>query len=254
LGLFWRKIANTFGNISLVFDLSVNSKIYLDPDRQHNLRQRVLLIEHPNRRTDMRVATGLFVLVTGALMMTPITSLAKGKEGQGANQSGARAQIERGQKDLDRDRLRTRDRVSVPSHDRDRIQDRTHAPDFAKLSDHDIYGQEVMTAQERDAYRNQLQNAASSEERRRIEAAHRHEVQVRAQGQGIDLAPPGQGIYGGAIMSVEERNQYREQLRLTGSDPEKKTRFMAQHQEKMQQRAKAQGIDLDGMTETEEAE
>lgn len=202
----------------------------------------------------MRVATVLFVLVAGALMLTPITSMAKGKEGSGASQSGARAQIERGQKDLDRDRLRTRDRVSVPSHDRDRIQDRTHAPDFAKLSDHDIYGQEMMTAQERNAYRKQLQDAASSEERKRIEATHRHEMQVRAQEQGIDLAPPGQDIYGGAIMSVEERNRYREQLRLTESDPKEKTRFMAKHQEKMQKRAKAQGIDLDGMTEVEEAE
>lgn len=202
----------------------------------------------------MRVATTLFVIAAGALVLTPITGLAKGKEGSGASQSGARAQIERGQRDLDRDRLRTRDRVSVPSRDRDRIQDRTHAPDFAKLSDHDIYGQEVMTAQERNAYRKQLQDAASSEDRKRIEAAHRHEMQIRAREQGVDLAPPGQGIYGGAMMSVEERNQYREQLRLSESDPEKKTRFMAQHQEKMQQRAKAQGIDLDGVTEAEEAE
>lgn len=201
----------------------------------------------------MRTATSLFVLVAGALMLTPITGLAKGKEG-GASQSSARAQIERGQRDLDRDRLRTHDRVSEPSHDRDRIQDRTHAPDFANLSDHDIYGHEVMTGSERDAYRLQLQNAETSEERSRIEAEHRHEVQVRAQEQDIDLAPPGQGIYGGAIMSVEERNQYREQLRLTESDPEKQTQFMAQHQEKMQQRAEAQGIDLDGMAEVEEAE
>ena len=51
-------------------------------------------------------------------------------------------------------------------------------------------------------------------------------------------------IYGHELMSVEERNQYREQLRLVGEDPEKRTRFIAEHQEKMQLRAKAQGVDL----------
>ena len=55
----------------------------------------------------------------------------------------------------------------------------------------------------------------------------------------------GDGIYGGELMSVEERNQYREQLRLTESDPEAQTRFKAQHQEEMQRRAKAQGVTLD---------
>lgn len=55
----------------------------------------------------------------------------------------------------------------------------------------------------------------------------------------------GNGIYGGELMSVEERNQYREQLRLTESDPEAQTRFKAQHKEEMQRRAKAQGVHLE---------
>ena len=61
-------------------------------------------------------------------------------------------------------------------------------------------------------------------------------------------------IYGGELMSVEERNQYREQLRLTESDPEARTKFMAQHQEKMQARANQQGVKIKDRTETEEAE
>jgi len=61
-------------------------------------------------------------------------------------------------------------------------------------------------------------------------------------------------IYGGEFMSVEERNQYREQLRLTDSDPQAHTKLEAQHQEKMQQRAKAQGKTLDPPVENEEAE
>ena len=51
-------------------------------------------------------------------------------------------------------------------------------------------------------------------------------------------------IYGAELMSEQERNQYREQLRLIGQDPEKRTQFMAQHKEEMQKRAKAKGVDL----------
>lgn len=51
-------------------------------------------------------------------------------------------------------------------------------------------------------------------------------------------------IYGGDLMSEQERNRYREQLRLTESDPEARNRFLARHREEMQQRAKEQGKQL----------
>lgn len=62
------------------------------------------------------------------------------------------------------------------------------------------------------------------------------------------------GIYGSELMSVEERNQYREQLRLTESDPKAQTKFMAEHREKMQQRAKAKGKVLEDPPAAEQAE
>lgn len=62
------------------------------------------------------------------------------------------------------------------------------------------------------------------------------------------------GIYGGELMSVNERNQYREQLRLTESDPQARTKFVAQHKEEMQQRAKAQGVRIGDPVDTEEGE
>ncbi len=52
------------------------------------------------------------------------------------------------------------------------------------------------------------------------------------------------GIYGGDLMSEQERNRYREQLRRTESDPEARNRFLARHREEMQQRAKEQGKQL----------
>lgn len=52
------------------------------------------------------------------------------------------------------------------------------------------------------------------------------------------------GIYGGELMSVEERNQFHEQLRLTENDPQARTKLMAEHREQMQQRAKTKGVEL----------
>ena len=197
----------------------------------------------------MRIKAAISVLATSVLILLSTAIFAQHGPPGGHAQPQDRAQAERGQqsdrdRDFDRDRLRDRDRIEVPSHDRDRVQDRTHVPDFAKLSDQDIYGSEVMSVQERNEYRYQLQNANSEKERQQIEARHREMVMAKAQSQGIDLAPPGKGIYGGAIMSVEERNRYREELRLMGSE-EERLQFMAQHREEMQIRAKAQGIELE---------
>jgi hypothetical protein len=59
-------------------------------------------------------------------------------------------------------------------------------------------------------------------------------------------------IYGAGLMSEQERNQYREQLRLVGQDPEKRAQFIAQHKEEMQKRAKAQGVNLDNGSDKSE--
>ncbi len=56
--------------------------------------------------------------------------------------------------------------------------------------------------------------------------------------------PNGNAIYGQELMTAEERNQYRDQLQLIGEDEEKRNRFIAEHQEKMQLRAQSQGVDL----------
>lgn len=208
----------------------------------------------------MKYKTVIGAFIASALLLTSAASFAQ--RGGGASQDRPepqdRAQVERGQqgdrdRDFDRDRLQDRDRTDTPSHDRDRDQDRTHAPDFARLSDHDIYGSEVMSVQERNEYRMQLQNAGSAEERLQVEAQHRDMVQAKAGSQGIDLTPPGQGIYGGAMMSVEERNVYREQLRMIDSD-EEQLQFMAQHREEMQVRANLKGVELENLEEVEESE
>jgi len=142
----------------------------------------------------MKAQTTIGILVATALALTAASAVAQGRHGQGGASPPQRAQVERGQRDFDRDRVRDRDRVNDPAQDRkqdrdqDRDQDRTHAPDNAQNGN--------------------------------------------------------QGIYGGELMNAQERNQYREQLRITESDPKARSQFMKQHQEKMQLRAKEKGVNL----------
>lgn len=183
-------------------------------------------------------------LVAGVLILSSAASFAQ--HGPPPRPSTPpHGQPERGQ--LERDRTFDRDQ----DRDRMREQDRMHQPDFSQLGDDDIYGRELLGAEERDQYRRQLQNATSSEERRRIEEQHREMVQRRAEERGVQPAPPGKGIYGGAMMSVEERARYREQLRAFSSDEERR-QFMSQHRQSMQQRARAQGVSPEDLEETEE--
>ncbi len=125
------------------------------------------------------------------------------------------------------DQAHARDRAQVErgqtDHDRDRIRDRDriHQPAMDPAQD-------------------------KMQERKQVQEQQR--IHVPDAGNG-----PDSDIYGHGLMSVQERNQYREQLRMVESDPEKKTRFLAQHREQMQARAKAQGVVIDD-GEREEAE
>lgn len=209
----------------------------------------------------MNAKTTITLLAATALTLASVSAVAQGsRQGQGAR-APDRAQIERGQKDFDRDRLRDRDRITTPERDRDRDQDRTHVPDNAKLGENGIYGGELMSVEERSQYREKLRLTESDPKARsQFMAQHEEKMETRAKLQGVQLGSTGlgpkygDGLYGGNLMSVEERNQYREQLRLTESDPEARTKLIAQHQEKMQARAKTMGVKIVEMPEVEEAE
>jgi len=148
-------------------------------------------------------------------------------------------------RDQDRDQLRAHDQDK--DQDRDRVQDRDrlHVTDPASLRDEDIYGSTLMSKEELKQYRNQLMNMETVEAREQYRVQHEEMMQERAQKQGKDLVPPGQGpIYGGELMTVQERNEYREQLRHMNSDEERE-KFQARHQEQMNLRAKALELDIE---------
>ena len=143
---------------------------------------------------------------------------------------------------------RTQQMEQQRDHDQDRIRSRLETRDPASLRDAEIYGHEVMTRQEMNQYRLEIQKMHTQEARQQFQAQHEEKMRERALQQNKDIVPPGQGpIYRGELMSVQERNAFREQLRVIESE-EERTRFLAQHRGKMDERAEA--ID----TESEEAE
>ena len=148
-------------------------------------------------------------------------------------------------RDYDRDMDQDRDRDQLKGHDQDQDRDRLHVTDPASMRDEDIYGNAMMTEQELKQYRNKLMNMETVEAREQYQTRHEAKMQERAQLQGKDLVPPGQGpIYGGELMTVQERNEYREQLRHMDSDEEREM-FRARHQEQMNLRAKALELDIE---------
>ena len=53
---------------------------------------------------------------------------------------------------------------------------------------------------------------------------------------------PGAGIYGGNLMTAQERNQYRAELGALKTDEERQ-QYQARHREQMQLRAKERGVE-----------
>ena len=200
----------------------------------------------------MRHRLSISIILASMLALTFITVDAQ--QGQGGGSGDRDQQMDRDydrdmdrDRDYDRDMDQDRDRDQLTGHDqdqdqdRDRVQDRDrlHVTDPASMRDDDIYGSAMMSEEELKQYRNQLMNMETVEAREQYQTKHEAKMQERAQLKGKDLVPPGQGpIYGGELMTVQERNEYREQLRNMDSDEERE-KFQAQHHEQMSLRAKA---------------
>lgn len=130
-------------------------------------------------------------------------------------------------------------------HEKTHAREHVHHEQHQMSGDGDIYGSELMSAAERDRYREQLGMQTSDAAREQFQLQHEQAMQRRAREQGKDLVPPGQGpVYGGELMTVQERNAYREQLRHIDSDEERAS-FEARHREKMDQRAIALNLDIE---------
>jgi hypothetical protein len=107
------------------------------------------------------------------------------------------------------------------------------------------YASQLMTPEERDAYRKQMQEARTPEERTKIRDGHRAVMQQRAEAQGITLqGRDGQPrVYGSELMTLEERNAYTETMR-SAKTPEERLKLRDDHRAEMQKRAKVRGVTL----------
>ena len=133
----------------------------------------------------MRTRLIVTALAIGALVITPALASAQQSGKHNSTEAKQRAQVERVQRDIDRERVR--DRAGVAEHDRDRDQDRTNAPEDAKQAQQNIYGYDLMSDEERDAYRERIGNASSEQEREKLMAQHREEMQTRARNRNIPI-------------------------------------------------------------------
>lgn len=192
--------------------------------------------------SEMRYRTLVSIVVVATLAVSAMPAHADAGKGRGSGDQDQ--QMDRSM-DRSMDRDRTTDRMV--DHDQLRIQDRDriYLHDPMRLRDEDIYGSALMSREELSQYRNRMASMETQQAREQYQVQHEKQMRERAKQEGKDLVPPGQGpVYGGELMTVEERNQYREQLRRIDSD-EEKFKFQAQHREKMDARAKALELEVD---------
>lgn len=191
----------------------------------------------------MKFRTTISILAAAVLALTSLASFAGQGQGPGGGAADRGYQVDR-DRSYDRDRMS--DRARTESHDRrqNRDQDHTKMQDPSRMNNADIYGTELMTSQERKQYRKELGASGDQQLRSEYQMQHEQKMQERALQHGQDLVPPGQGpIYGGEFMSVQERNEYREQLRLMDSTQSEE--FKAQHRDRINQRARALELEVE---------
>jgi hypothetical protein len=100
--------------------------------------------------------------------------------------------------------------------------------------------QQMQQQQQRQAERAMSQDRAMDQQRMQTRERTQDREQVQTQTQASKGA--GEGIYGGNLMTVQERNQYRAELGALKTD-EERVQYQARHREKMQLRAKERGIE-----------
>jgi hypothetical protein len=126
---------------------------------------------------------------------------------------------------------------------------------------------DLMTAQERENFRKQMEQATTAEERQKVRDAHRAAIEQRAKEQGVTLAGPrGPGYGPGAgghgrgdgrgpgagpradgpysqLFSAEERDRFRDQMR-SAQTVEERQKLRDEHRALAETRAKEKGITL----------
>lgn len=118
-------------------------------------------------------------------------------------------------------------------------KDRLLSQDRDRIRDQDIYGNQLMSAEERAQYRDRLQKAENDREWARIRAEHQQEIQARARAQGVDLEPP---IHGQHMMTMEERSRFMTRMQQARGEAEREI-IRNEHREFIRNRARELGME-----------
>ena len=123
------------------------------------------------------------------------------------------------------------------------------APSPAPKREVRVYGEEVMTPQERQAYIDKMR-AAKPEERAKLRDEHRAEMQKRAQDKGVTLQEPQRGAKGtpkggrqskmGNLFTPEEQADFHRRMK-EAKTPEERDKVRADMRTQADARAKEKG-------------
>ena len=167
-----------------------------------------------------------FVLLFAVAALALDASYAQGSGSGGGRQNQPMPQKQRGQGQMQQG-------MHQQSH---MSQQQKHMRE--QMPDNGMYGHEMMTAEEREQYRERLASASSDREWSQIRAEHQREMQARAKAQGKKLDPP---IFGEHMMTMEERHRYTQRMQSATTDAER-ARIQQEHQQQMMQRAEEMGV------------
>lgn len=101
-------------------------------------------------------------------------------------------------------------------------------------------GKQQMQQQQRQAERAMSQDRTLDQQR--LQTRERTQDREQVQAQTRESKGAGEGVYGGNLMTVQERNQYRAELGALTTE-EERLEYKARHREKMELRARERGID-----------
>jgi len=123
----------------------------------------------------------------------------------------------------------------------------------AKAGPQRMYGYELMTPEERQAYMDKMRSAKTPEERAKLRDEHRAEMQQRAKEKGVTLPEPGgrrgPGGPGGGRMdgkelfTDQERADYRKRIQ-EATTQEERDKIRGEARAQAEARAKEKGITL----------
>ncbi len=200
----------------------------------------------------------LFLPVSALLLVAAMPQMALAQKSGGGASTATGRSVPRG--DLDRtryqDRLCARDGTCDSDSDLDRDRDRTRDQDRDRLRTSEfVDGQlatfSLLTAEERERFRNEMRNAKTTEERTRVRAEHQKIIQDRAREMGIE-PPSSAGVADVqararymlmTMLTEQERLQFMNRIHLAKS-PEERERIRTEMHEQARERARAMGVDV----------